>query len=325
MKLLIAYDGSNCSEAALDDLQQAGLPDEAKVLVMSVAEVWLPPAPKNKSLHQYVVNLQTHPQPFRAYQTGAKAVTEAEALVDRARQRLQRNFPYWQIQSEATYGSPAWEIVTRANDFKADLIILGSHGLSAINRLILGSISQKVLTEAHCSVRVARGRVEVDPYPTRGIIGFDGSPGSLAAIESVLSRNWREESEFKLISVIDPVVPSVIGKFIPSVTQIADEIKTDEREWFEKLAEPYLKRFYEAELNVTLSIYAGNPKQILVEEANNWHADCIFVGANALGNRWQQFLLGSVSAAVAARAHCSVEVVRKVSEPQQNEDQIKEG
>ena len=43
MKILIAYDGSGAAEAALDDLISAGLPDEAEVLVMSVAEVWLPP------------------------------------------------------------------------------------------------------------------------------------------------------------------------------------------------------------------------------------------------------------------------------------------
>ena len=50
-------------------------------------------------------------------------------------------------------------------------------------------------------------------------------------------------------------------------------------------------------------------KSLLLEEAERWGADCIFVGARGL-NRLERLLLGSVSTAVAARARCSVEVVR---------------
>ena len=43
MKVLLAYDGSKCSESAIDDLVRAGLPGHAECAVISVAEVWLPP------------------------------------------------------------------------------------------------------------------------------------------------------------------------------------------------------------------------------------------------------------------------------------------
>jgi hypothetical protein len=43
MKILIAYDGSSCADAALDDLRYAGLPHVAEALIMSVADVFLPP------------------------------------------------------------------------------------------------------------------------------------------------------------------------------------------------------------------------------------------------------------------------------------------
>jgi hypothetical protein len=43
MKVLIAYDGSSCANAALDDLRYAGLPRAAEVLIMSVADVFLQP------------------------------------------------------------------------------------------------------------------------------------------------------------------------------------------------------------------------------------------------------------------------------------------
>jgi nucleotide-binding universal stress UspA family protein len=52
-----------------------------------------------------------------------------------------------------------------------------------------------------------------------------------------------------------------------------------------------------------------HPKYILIKEAKRWGADSIFVGARGLSN-FERLLLGSVSTAVATRAHCSVEVVR---------------
>ena len=51
------------------------------------------------------------------------------------------------------------------------------------------------------------------------------------------------------------------------------------------------------------------PKRLLLSEAESWDADSIFVGARGLGG-FRRCLLGSVSSAVAARAYCSVEIVR---------------
>ena len=53
-----------------------------------------------------------------------------------------------------------------------------------------------------------------------------------------------------------------------------------------------------------------DPKQMILQEAEGWGADCIFIGARGL-NPLERLLLGSVSRSVAARAHCSVEVVRQ--------------
>ena len=77
------------------------------------------------------------------------------------------------------------------------------------------------------------------------------------------------------------------------------------------------------ELNVSSVILQGDPKHALVAEAEKRGADSIFVGSTGFSNRFERFLLGSVSAAIAARAHCSVEVVR---EPEnQSEEQVNNG
>lgn len=311
MKILIGYDGSACSNAALDDLKLAGLPETVEAVVMSVADVWLPPPPENESLGEYARDLQSHPQPFKAYQTNARAVTEAETFARHAQNRLKQMFPAWRVKAEANYGSPAWEIVSKANEMNADLIIVGSHGHTALGRFFLGSISNKVLTEAHCSVRVARGKIEVDPVPSRIVIGFDGSAGALAAVAAVAERSWREQSEVRLIAVADPMLPTAIGLFVPPVSSWVDDEMKHESERIRKLAEKSLELLRSKNLAADIEVFAGNPKQILVEEAEKWHADSIFVGANRYGSRVERFLLGSVSAAIAARAACSVEVVRR--------------
>ncbi|MBK9709453.1 MAG: universal stress protein [Acidobacteria bacterium] len=56
-------------------------------------------------------------------------------------------------------------------------------------------------------------------------------------------------------------------------------------------------------------ILEGDPKSVLLDEAEKWGADCIFVGAAGM-SAIDRLLLGSISAAVATRAECSVEVVR---------------
>jgi nucleotide-binding universal stress UspA family protein len=64
-----------------------------------------------------------------------------------------------------------------------------------------------------------------------------------------------------------------------------------------------------AGLSVTSIITTGDPKQVLLDEAGGWDADCLFLGARG-HNRLVHFMLGGVTTAVVARVHCSVEVIR---------------
>lgn len=304
MKILIGFDGSACSDAAFDDLQSAGLPRDAEAVVISVAEVWLPPPPIGMSASDYVKNLQTEPQPFAGWKEGATAITEAGALANKGADRLRSNFPGWNVKAEATYGSPGWEIVAKADEIASDLVVVGSQGMNALERLFLGSISQKVLAEAHCSVRVARGRNEVDPSPIRIVIGFDGSAGSHAAIEAMAARNWPNGTEAKLVSASDM-------SFGMDISMMPAASVPDSGDWIREAALGSVDALETSGLTTEFVHEIGSPKNVIVEIAESWHANSIFVGANRWGSAVERFMLGSVSGAVAARAHCSVEVVRK--------------
>ncbi len=311
MKILIAYDGSDCADAALDDLRRAGLPPQAEALVVSVAEVWLPPPPP--SSYELVEGERGAGEPSHSPDAGASAppaVEEANRLALQAVERLRSNFPEWAVRAEALSGSPAWEVVKKADEWRPDLVVVGSQGRSALGRFVLGSVSQKVVTEARSSVRVARGKVGVEPSPARVVVGVDGWPASVKAVGAVAARHWPRGSEARVVAVHDPLMPSIVGRLIPPLTKWVGETNAQEVSWIEKAVEGAAEELRAAGLNASPLVREGEPKRVLVEAAREWGADSIFVGATRYDSRARMFLLGSVSAAVAARAHCSVEVVR---------------
>ena len=312
MKILIGYDGSECAEAALDDLRRAGLPENAEAYVLSVAEVWLPaPPPSSYEILEKARQVKVPADLKEIYSKDSQSFKEVLSLAQRAVERVKASFPGWKVTADASCGSPAWELVGQADQWKPDLIVVGSHGRSALGRFVLGSVSQRVLTEARCSVRVSRGRVEEPDTPVRLIVGVDGSPGSEAAVRAIAARNWPPNSEVKLVAVDDPLVPDYVGKIIPPLASTIEEDKKEELSWANMIARRSSGLLAHTELEVTQVLREGDPKHELPKAAEEWGADCIFVGSTGFSNRFERFVLGSVSAAVAARAHCSVEVVRQ--------------
>lgn len=311
MKILLAYDGSKSADDALDALGKAGLPAaDAEALILTVAEIWMPPPTNGNGPEEYLSEvgadwIERHRKVKHA------ALNEAESLSRHALESLKGRFPGWQISSATAAGSPARKILEKADVFCPDLIVLGAHGKNAISRLFLGSISGKILSEAKCAVRIARERNNnAPPAPDRIIIGFDGSRGAEAAVEAVIARNWQPDSEIFLVTAIDSIVPDSIGRFMTSsIIWVEEEIQT-ERRWIEKLAHHALVKLQAAGFQAKLCVRNGNPKQILIEESYKLGADCIFVGAHSVQNEFGTTRFGSVSAAVAERANCSVEVVR---------------
>ncbi len=278
MKILIPYDGSDCSDVALNDLKYAGLPPQAEVKILSVADAWLPIGVdfmKSGVPGEYV----------------AKSAADAVQFVKKASEDIKNEFEDWNLQTDILVGSPASVIIEEAEKWGAQLIVMGSHGRSFLGRLEWGSVSQGVVTHAHCSVRIARRHRKENEKNVRIIIGTDSSPQSKDTIEKVISRSWPVGSEIKVITVIDP-------DFQESYKRSNETVKIAE------------KRFCEAGFLALGVVMGGNPKEVLVQEANEWHADCIFVGARGGSQIERTLLLGGVSTAVAMRAHCSVEIVR---------------
>ena len=308
MRLLIAYDGSSCGDAALDDLRRAGLPDDAQALVLAVADI-LPTLNTRAPA-------QPHPEWIaaaveKAHARAAQEVEEARAMAARAAERVQSDHPGWEVRAEGCGDSPAWAIIAKAGEWQADLVAVGSHGHSGIKRLVLGSVSQKVLNNTSCSVRVARGRKSRKDSPVRLVLGADGSPDSDMALRALAARTWPAGSAVRVITAIDTLMSLSLAFALrpPAEAGLPKTDETDERALIGRMNQVAVEKLLPTGLAVSSLVEEGNPKHLLVEEAKRWKADCIFVGAKGLRGL-ERFLLGSVSTAVTARAHCSVEVVR---------------
>lgn len=317
MRILIAYDGSDSADTAIDGLQRAGLPAEnVEVLVVSVGEVWLPPSTPDEASDD------TGPAPVppglkEARERAAHVMEEAERLAQRGSKRVQHNFAGWQVRPEVRNGSPGFELLRCAREWQADLIVVGSHGHTALGRFVLGSVSQKILTEASTSVHIGRPNPGSGKSGERILIGVDGSPAALAAVRAVAKRHWTEGSEIRIVVADDVLRGNPIWMLIPPVREFMEEMRTEERTQAEQFAIAAAKELREGlgSGNITVStvVQAGDPKQVLIEHAEEFGADCIFTGATGFSSRLERVILGSVSAAIAGRAPCSVEVVREQS------------
>ena len=300
--MLIGYDGSAGADSALEGLRGAGLPREAEAFVLSAADVFLPSGLKTDLPKQKIAFVE------KARQRAKESVAEAGRQAKSGAQKLKAAFPHWTIHHASCADSPAWALVKKAEEWKPTLVAVGAHGHSVVGRF-LGSVSQMLLTQTSCSVRVGRARSHPDTGKTRIVLGIDGSPDCEAALRAAATRSWPPHAEFLLISVLDPKMSSLIAHLAPPIMRWFSEHADDERGLVGRMLEAYAKKLRDGGAVATCLVKEGNASRALVEEAEAWQADCIFVGARGL-THLKRLLMGGVSTAVAARAHCSVEVVR---------------
>lgn len=142
MKILLAVDGSAASDDAIDEVRSRPWPTPSTVRVLSVIQPFTPPATE-------VVLASATLDDIRARQ-----IEEAERFTKAAGERIAA--PALTVEAAVREGDPRTEIVDAADEWQADLIVVGSHGRTGLKRLVLGSVSQSVVAHAHCSVEVVR-------------------------------------------------------------------------------------------------------------------------------------------------------------------------
>lgn len=156
MKVLLAIDGSECGQAAVDSVLARPWPDNTSILVLHVVQVVAP---------CYIGY-------YGGYMDALTFVDETgrhygQGILHKAVAQLKEGLPDLAVNCVLTIGSsPADEIVEEAKRWKADIIIVGSHGRTGLSRFFMGSVAEAVLHRAPCSVEVIRRRRSAQQKPT---------------------------------------------------------------------------------------------------------------------------------------------------------------
>ena len=146
MKLLLAVDGSPCSDVAVEEVGRRPWPDGSSVKVMTAFELPTPPTPEGWAL------------PASYFDEMDVALRkQARSIVDRAIEKLKSRLDKTIALDGAVLCGPAAAVILdEAETWGADLIVVGSHGYGALKRFLLGSVSHSVVSHAPCSVEVVR-------------------------------------------------------------------------------------------------------------------------------------------------------------------------
>jgi nucleotide-binding universal stress UspA family protein len=148
MKILLPLDGSSFSDAAVNEIASRPWPVSSKVKIVTAFQVPVSPTPEVWALPtEYFETIE------RTARASAQAVVDG--AVAKLRGALDKSV---NVTGEVLAGPPREAILDEADRWKADLIIMGSHGYGAWQRFLLGSVSQAVVAHAKCSVEVVHMR-----------------------------------------------------------------------------------------------------------------------------------------------------------------------
>ncbi|GMU57319.1 MAG: universal stress protein [Candidatus Xenobia bacterium] len=285
LKFLIPLDGSPLAQAALR--QAAGLAAHRSaelVLVHVVQEAYQGAtlvAPYNDELKR----------------KGRVCLESAQSLLDQA------GFP---VRTRMLTGEPGPALIQCAREENPDLIAMGTHGRGGIERLLLGSVTEHVLTCAPCPVLVTRQEeAELDLSAarvwqgySRALVALDGSEPSHRSL-GALSALMAENGQVTLLSALD----------LPIEHHTAWKVAESSQEGYLREQAATLAR---ASLQVSCLVGQGSAARAIVQKAAEQKAEVILVGSRGRGAVATLFL-GSVARDVARTSECAVLVIRGAS------------
>ena len=287
MNVLVATDGSKYGRWALS----------------WVAMLPLVEPPKVTALH--VVDVATLRAPVLAQPVMAGNERYIQEEIQRMAARSAKIFKEAQQQlaslkltgtARKEQGPVAPTILKRAPK-RDGLLVVGSQGLDALDRFMLGSVSTNLIHHATCPVLVVKSEA---PLLRRMILAIDGSDASAKALKFVLTKFQSDQSTSKGRRV--PIHVTVLH-VLPVV------MYPGLKEASKKLLEQSVQKLIKAGFTAEPLCYLGNPAEEIMKAASQQRADLIVMGAQGLG-AIARFLIGSVSTRVVQHANGSVLVVR---------------
>jgi nucleotide-binding universal stress UspA family protein len=297
MHIICAVDGSEFSQWAVQSLEAlAGRPPETVTLV-------------------HVVDTSSMKQGFTGRAAAAKRL---RAALDKAGTRMLRRMagmakislaqavtkPHTRIRIQLCHGPVAAAIASEARRRKADLILLGSRGLSDVRGFLLGSVSRKVSTLAPCSVLIIKKPLT---KLAQVLVAVDGSTHSRMAANFLNERLLPESAHVTVLTIVDRMVTELAAQYI-AAPQL-EVLMKPKQEKARQLVGRYRDLFIKSGYAVTAEIGTDHISDSILKQAARDNADLLVAGSRGL-NTTERLQLGSVSETLLKYAACSVLIVR---------------
>lgn len=298
MKILIPVDGSKYSRTAVDFVASRstllGANPEVEVLNVQMAI----PSRATRVVGTDVV---------ASYYTD-----EAEKALKLARTRLQKAGLSPTVRFAV--GNPADEISAAAAKDDVDLLIMGSHGHSALRGLLVGSVTNAVLAQTTTPILILRHR-ETPPADSLKVgIAIDGSKFGREAVKYVIRHRdlFGATPQFTLIHVVadfaGALMPDMAGIALPAYSE--DDIRAMQKKSFEAALAPVRKLFDKAGVKPAEVCLAGNPGDEIAAFGKKKKLDLLVMGSHGYG-AFKAAVMGSVATRVAHTSEVPLLLVRK--------------
>ncbi len=292
MRWLIALDESEFSERILGWMRTFPHPAHTVLTVVHVLEpIELPET------------LGVRGQALVRQQQGSMV----EALLDRARALLAQSFET--VEVILREGVPSQEILQVIHEHQPDLVVSGMRGFYRSAGFAFGSVSQRLLAYAPCSLMLVPGKV-TSRLGLRVMVATDGSPDALRAADLV--KDLPGVQEIVVVSVVRPLgaAQAVLDRFqgAESRTMRADLLRS-RRAAARKALAMTLEILKGRSANIRAVVLSGHPAEAIVRAARRDGADLLVIGARGFTGM-KAVALGSVSHAVAQLATCPVLIVK---------------
>ncbi|GJL55473.1 MAG: universal stress protein [Nitrospirales bacterium] len=306
MNILLAIDSSPPGNAAAQFIQNIEFPHGSSLHLLKVVD------PK------HLVDVSSKKPKKKNTSSGTSVQShetdKAWQLMNQLCQRMED--PTRETIPLVSVGNPGAEILSVIEHHKIDLVVLGTHSRRGLNRFLLGSVSEWIVTEAPCSTLIIRGKTRTKKSKGMNILlASDGSPDADTAVRFLKSVEFPQSSKLTLLHVVKKhfyqteQLVTTIKKTSSDFVQSAEDLLQERGREGAELLENIRTMVQETGLNVNEHLAFGYEADEILKCAKRIRADLIILGSKGVTNL-RKFLLGSVSSKIVRHAPCSVLVVR---------------
>lgn len=212
------------------------------------------------------------------------------------------------VTTVAREGSAVGEIVDMAATLPADLVTMGTHGRSGFDRLMLGSVTERVLRKASCPVLTVPRRIAGVPAApmvfTRILCAVDFSPCSMKALTYAVGLAEEADAELVVLHVLEQHVFEPTP--MPGTVVASDAALKEARLAHLHAAIPHEARTY---AHVNEVVVSGKPYREIMRFADEQRAELIVIGAH--GGAIGALAFGSTTNQIVRQAACPVLTLRQ--------------